>query len=160
MEEIRYTYHFDNTIGVEEVRELISVLSLYDKIDLFITTEGGEIVSTEVLIHYLNKRKEDIVLYFTDYIMSAGVLLITEFEGEKVLTESLDCIMAHTIDRMVYLNRKQMIPVEALQKQLLEYNNKIAKKLAKLGFNKQEVKDYSAGKDVVLLRKDFKRLKI
>jgi|LakMenEpi03Aug12_release.lakeMendotaPanAssembly.Ray.scaffolds.fasta_scaffold1214101_2 hypothetical protein len=160
MEENRYTYHFDNTLGVAEVRELIDTLTMHDKIDLFITTEGGETVSTEVLIHYLNSRKDDITLYFIDYVMSSGIFLLTDFKGKKVITESLDYILAHKIDRMVYMNREQPIAISVLQEQLEVQNNEIAKKLSKIGFNKQEVKDYNLGKDVILLRKDFNRLKI
>jgi hypothetical protein len=159
MEENRYTYHFDNILQLEEVREVIGVLSQYKKIDLFITTEGGETVSTQVLLHYLNQRKDDIVLYFTDYLMSAGILLLMDFEGKKILTDNLDYIMTHKIDRMVYMNREQRIPIATLQEQLVETNKQVAKKLVKLGLTKQEVKDYNSGKDVVLLRKDFERLK-
>lgn len=160
MQENRYTYHFDNILKVEEVREAIEVLSQHEKIDLFITTEGGETVSAQVLLHYLNQRKDDIVLYFTDYLMSAGVLLLMDFKGKKIITDNLDYIMTHKIDRMVYMNREQLIPNTVLQEQLEETNKAVAKKLAKLGLTKQEIKDYNSGKDVVLLRKDFNRLKI
>jgi hypothetical protein len=61
---------------------------------------------------------------------------------------------------MVYMNREQPIAISVLQEQLEVQNNEIAKKLSKIGFNKQEVKDYNLGKDVILLRKDFNRLKI
>lgn len=159
MEENRYTYHFDNPIGIVEVKELIDVLSLHDKIDLFFTTEGGEAVSMEVLTHYLNTRKDDITIHIVDFLMSAGVFLLLDFEGKIELHKTLDYILIHGIDRMVYRNREQKISKDILQEQLQNYNSQIAKKLTKFGLTKQEIKDYNLGKDIILYQKDFKRLK-
>jgi hypothetical protein len=160
MQENRYTYHFDDTIGVEEVRNLIDVLSIHEKVDLFFTTEGGEAVSSEVLIHYLNERKDDIIIHFVDYVMSSGVFILLDFKGEIKLHHTLDYILIHNIDRMLYRNREQKISIQILQKQLEEYNSIICKKLIKLGLTKQEIKDYNLGKDIILYRKDFNRLNL
>lgn len=155
----RYVYHFDDTISLDSVQGLIDTLALHDKIDLFFTTEGGEIVETKVLIHYLNSRKDDIDIYLTDVIMSAGAFLLTDYQGKLIVTDSLDCILFHKIDRQVYTRRQQFISIQTLLEQLDNDNEILAKKFLKLGLTKSEVKDFREGKDVVLYRKDFSRLK-
>lgn len=156
----RYTYHFSDPIDGESVQELIDILSLHEKIDLFFSTEGGEIVETKILLHYLNSRKDDIDIYLTDIIMSAGAFLLTDYQGKIIITDSLDCVLFHKTDRQVYTRRQQFISIPTLLEQLDEDNEEMAKKFLKLGLTKSEIKDYKEGKDVVLYRKDFKRLKI
>lgn len=156
----RYVYHFDNSIDWESVQELIDILAQHEKIDLFFTTEGGEIAEVRVLIHYLNTRKEDIDIYLTDVIMSAGTFLLTDFEGKIIITDSLDCILFHKTDRQVYTRRQQFVSIPILLEQLDKDNELMAKKFLDLGLTKSEIKDYKEGKDVVLYRKDFNRLKI
>lgn len=154
----RYVHHFEDKINIESVRELIQVLSQYQKIDLFFTTEGGESVSTKVLLHYLNSRKSDIDLYFTDYLISSGVLVLMGFEGKKTLTDELDYIVIHNIDRLMLHNREQTVLTKALKLHLKETNKSLAKNLSRLGLTDKEVKAFSSGKDVLLLQKDFNRL--
>jgi ATP-dependent protease ClpP protease subunit len=156
----RYVYHFDNPIDWESVQELIDILAQHEKIDLFFTTEGGEIAEVRVLIHYLNTRKDDIDIYLTDVIMSAGAFLLTDFEGKIIITDSLDCILFHKTDRQVYTRRQQFVSIPILLEQLDKDNDLMAKKFLDLGLTKSEIKDYKEGKDVVLYRKDFNRLKI
>jgi ATP-dependent protease ClpP protease subunit len=156
----RYVYHFDNPIDWESVQELIDILALHEKIDLFFTTEGGEIAEVRVLIHYLNTRKDDIDIYLTDVIMSAGTFLLTDYQGKIILTESLDCILFHKTDRQVYTRRQQFISIPILLEQLDNDNELMAKKFLDLGLTKSEIKEYKEGKDVVLYRKDFNRLNI
>lgn len=156
----RYVYHFDKPIEWESVQELIDILTQHEKIDLFFTTEGGEIAEVKVLIHYLNSRKDDIDIYLTDVIMSAGTFLLTDYEGKIILTDSLDCILFHKTDRQVYTRRQQLVSIPVLLEQLDEDNEVMAQKFLKLGLTKAEIKEYKEGKDVVLYRKDFKRLKI
>jgi hypothetical protein len=156
----RYVYHFDNSIDLESVQELIDILAQHEKIDLFFTTAGGEIAEVRVLIHYLNTRKEDIDIYLTDVIMSAGTFLLTDFEGKITITDSLDCILFHKTDRQVYTRRQQVVSIPILLEQLDKDNELMAKKFLDLGLTKSEIKDYKEGKDVVLYRKDFNRLKI
>lgn len=156
----RYVYHFDNPIDWESVQELIDILSQHEKIDLFFTTEGGEIAEVRVLIHYLNTRKDDIDIYLTDVIMSAGTFLLTDYQGKITLTESLDCILFHKTDRQVYTRRQQFVSIPILLEQLDNDNELMAKKFLDLGLTKSEIKEYKEGKDVVLYRKDFNRLNI
>ena len=160
MDSPRYTYHFSDPIDGESVQQLIDILTLYEKIDLFFSTEGGEIVETKVLIHYLNSRKEDIDIYLTDIIMSAGAFLLTDYQGKIVITDSLDCVLFHKIDRQVYTRRQQFISIPTLLEQLDEDNEQMAQKFSELGLTESEIIDFKEGKDVVLYRKDFNRLKI
>jgi len=157
----RYTYYFDDQINKESVQTLIDILSMQDKVDLFFSTEGGEVVCMKVLIHYLNSRKDDVTIHLTDIIMSAGTFLLTHFKGKVILDENLDCILFHKLDRLVYTRRaEQTVDQNILLKQLDKDNEIISARLSKLGLTKQEVKDYDKGKDVVLYREDFTRLNL
>lgn len=157
----RHTQIFDEEIHTETVQKLINELNNYNKIDLFFATNGGQLTAMEALIHYLNTRKEDIVIYLTEEICSAGTFLLTDFEGELHLSPNLDFILFHLGDRLTYTNRKSgLISKKELQKQLKFINKVRTKQFQALGLTEKEIKKYKAGYDVVLYRKDFYRLKI
>jgi ATP-dependent protease ClpP protease subunit len=157
----RHTIIFDDDISQESVQDLINKLDNYDLIDLFVTTPGGEAPAMEALLHYLNLRKDDIVITLTSEICSAGTFILTDFEGEIKYSEYLDFILFHSIDRLMYSGRKSsLIKKEKLLKHLKVLNKKLLEKYRKLGLNEKELKRFKAGYDVVLYRKDFHRLKL
>ncbi len=159
--EARHTQIFDEDINVDSVQKLINELNNYSKIDLFFSTVGGQLTAMEALIHYLNSRKEDIAIYLTEEICSAGTFLLTDFEGELYLSENLDFILFHMGDRLMYSNRKSgAVSKKELMKQLKAINKTLTAKFEKLGLTPQEVKKFKQGYDVILYRKDFHRLNI
>ncbi len=158
--EKKYTYLFDNEINQETVQELISILHNYSTIDLFFTTEGGYTTAMEVLISYLNSRKEDITIILTNEICSAGTFILTDFEGCIKLSKNLDFIMFHLVDRMGYTLRKGILNKKQLTAQLKESNIELIEKYTALGLTSQEIKKFKSGDDVILYKKDFHRLNI
>lgn len=158
---IRHTQIFDEEIHTETVQKLINELNNYPKIDLYFATNGGQLTAMEALIHYLNSRKEDIVIYLTEEICSAGTFLLTDFQGELHLSPNLDFILFHLGDRLTYSNRKSgLISKKELMKQLKFINKVRTKQFQELGLTEKEIKKYKAGYDVILYRKDFHRLKL
>lgn len=157
---IRYVHYFDNEITVDTVQELIGILSAVPSVDLFFTTVGGELASMKVLLHFINQHP-DIRIYLTDYIASAGTLLLIECDKEVYLTEELDWILFHQGDREFGGKfRKAVLDKDILYQQTKDSNATMADKYKRLGLTPKEIKEYFKGEDVILYRKDFHRLKI
>jgi len=115
----------------------------------------------DYLIHYLNKRKNEITVYLIGEIISAGTKLLTDFKGKIILHEGLDFIMFHKWDRKIYTLRKSnFIDNSILVKYTDEENKKFSKKLKKLGLTKKQLKKYNKGKDVVIYKENFNQLNI
>lgn len=156
----RHIQLFYDEINVETVQNLIDDLNKYVIIDLFFSTHGGMTSAMDALIHYLNGRKNDIRIYLTSNVASAGTFILTDFEGEVFIAKDLDYLIMHTVDRPTYNNRKGFLNKAELQKHIEEANENLALKYEKLGLTKKEIKRFKAGEDVVLYRDDFKRLNV
>lgn len=156
------TYYYDNSINIDSVQELIDKLDSYNgKIDLFFETTGGTIDVMYYLIHYLNNRKQDITIYLIGEICSAGTLLLTEFKGKLVLHKNLEYILFHKWDRRIYTLRKtNSVDSSKLISFTDEDNKNFVKKMKKLGLTKEQIKIYNEGKNVVIYRDDFHKLKL
>ncbi len=85
-------YHFFNKdITVDNINNLVDKLQTTDgEINLYFSTDGGSPDAMEFLINYLNTRKDEISITLTDWVMSAGTILLTEFKGKIILGEKLD----------------------------------------------------------------------
>jgi len=157
---MRYTYYFNDEINSESVQEVIDILSIQPSVDLFITTPGGELSSMNVLIHFINNHP-DIKLHLIGVIASAGTFLLTDCNKEIILDKDLDFILFHQGDRSVPGQfRYDPVDYKIMYEQLKETNDIWAEKFFKLGLTKKEIKLFLEGKDVVLYKKDFNRLKI
>lgn len=156
----RFVYYFDDEINKDTVNSLISVLHGHEEIDLYFTTTGGEVDPMIALISYLNSRKDDIRLLLTDRIVSAGTELITACECEVILTDYLDMIIFHNTGRMIHSHRKMEWNSEIIKQQDSSLNEVECKKYLKLGLTKKEISRIKKGKDVILYRKDFDRLRV
>lgn len=160
MEVPRYTCIFDEQINSETVQALIDNLIMYPAVDLFLSTPGGEMSSMHALIHFINGHN-DINIYLTDIVASAGTFLLVECDKPIYFTEGLEVLLFHMGDRPIEgAFRKRKIDEKELYNQLKETNEQYAKKFTRLGLNKKEIKSYLDGDDVILYRKDFPRLKI
>ncbi len=159
MKEQRHTLLFNDEITWEAVQELIDNMGNYYDIDLFLATNGGTPCAMEALINYLNWRKDHVTVHLTDRICSTGVDILTDFEGEIVLSKNLDYLIFHIVDRSLYTLRTPF-EYKELVKQLQVENESDITKLRALGLTEVELKKYKSGKDVFLYRKDFHRLNI
>ena len=155
-------HYFLDSIDLPSVQNLIDKLdTLEGEVDLFFETEGGFTDVMDYLVHYLNKRKDEITIYLIGELISAGTKILTDFKGKIIIHEGLDLIMFHKWDRKIYTLRKSSFVDNATLIKYTEEGNKIfSKKLKKLGLNEKQLKIYNEGKDVVLYKKDFKQLNI
>lgn len=159
-ETIRYTYFFEDEITIESVNELMSILVAVPSVDLYFSTNGGEMSAMNALIHFINNHF-DINIYLTNSICSAGTFLLIDCTKPIYITEGLFYIMFHLADMDFGGKfRKRTINEDKLFEQLKELNNIYADKFRKLGLTAKEMKAYLNGEDVVLYRNDFKRLKL
>ena len=157
---VRYVHYFDNEITSESVQELIGILSAVPSVDLFITTPGGELPASKILLHFINQHP-DIKIFLTGYVASAGTFFLTECDKEVYLTDDLDWILFHMGDRNFGGRfRKEPLNQEILFEQLKATNEVWANKFKRLGLTSKEIKDFLKGEDVILYKKDFHRLKI
>lgn len=158
---IRHTQIFDEEIDSETIQKLINDLNNYTQIDLWFSTPGGSLSAMNAFTHYLNSRKDDITIYLYGGLASAGTFVITDFEGEVIITDDLDYILFHVADRMIYSRRKDKgLNMAELGRQLDVINDKRCSKYRTLGLTELELAKYNKGKDVILYRKDFHRLNI
>lgn len=156
----RHTIIFNDTIKTDTVNDFINELSNFTLVDIFFSTEGGEMSAMNALLQYLNKRKDDFKIILTDEICSAGTFILTDFEGEIEISRGLDFILFHLIDRIMYTKRVGEISKIQLAKQLKDLNQELAEKYSKLGLSSKEISRFKSGRDVILYRKDFHRLNI
>lgn len=157
---MRKTIYFDDHINVQTVLGLIKEIEAQEAVDLYFSTEGGEVDAMNVLIHSLN-RHPDIEIFITSVLGSAGTHLFVYCDRKIHLTKGLDYIFFHCTDRESYNIRKsRYIDKEIVMQQDIEHNKDLAKRFRKIGLTEEEIKSYLEGEDVTLYRKDFKRLKI
>lgn len=158
LEPVRYVYYFSDEINIDSVQGLIDILISYPAIDLYVETLGGSLTAMNVLLHFINNHP-DIVIYLTSCIASAGTLFLTDCNKKVILTEDLDVILFHLADRGTEGQfRKRTIDDKILYEQLKEFNEKFVNKFVQLGLNKKEIKGMLEGDDIILYRKDFKRI--
>lgn len=152
--------YFNDDITIESVNNLVEKLEGKEDIDLWFSTYGGDCDSMDFLIDHLNSLGEKIVITLTDCLVSAGTKLLTDYKG-RLKTNDLDFILFHKFDREHYTLRTQTpISYKQLRKQDLKGNKIFAKKLKKLGLTKEQLKIFKSGKDLVLYKKDIKKLNL
>lgn len=158
---MRHTIIFVKGINIKTIQELINELKDFEDIDLFFSSHGGEIDAMDILIHYLNLRKDSIIIYPYFQLQSAATKLFTDFQGQIIIKEGiLDFLVFHKTDREIYTLRKQDISSDKLLEITNNENKKTAIKLKTLGLNKKQIKKFNKGQDVILFPKDIKKLNI
>lgn len=158
-----HSYFFNQDIKLNTINELVDRLQdVKGKINLFFSTNGGNLDPMRYLIQFLNYRKKDITITLTDRLVSAGVLLLTDFDGKIVINEGLDFILFHMWDRESYsLRVDTVISDKILTKQDKEGNLIFAEKLKNKGLlNDKQIKQFLQGKDVVLYKDTFNKWKL
>lgn len=153
-------FRFDDDIDTETVSTLVDKLQGVDgKINLWFSTNGGEITAMLFLIDFLNSRKKDIEIVLSCRLISAGTIILTNFKGKIILDEQLDFILFHCNDRQSYSIRDNNDPVcnKILTSQDIERNIIFIKKIKNKGLlTDKQLKQFSKGKDVVVYREQFK----
>ena len=150
-------YYFNKVITKESINDLVEkITNTEGKINLWFSTEGGDVTPMYFLCDVLNERKEDIEITLVETVMSAGIILLVEFKGKINFSEHLDCLMFHMFDRQSYSLRKGYLNEKVLTKQDFETNKIFAKKLEKKGFlNKKQIKKCLKGEDIILYKNEL-----
>ena len=157
----RTTLFFEDVLDAESVNALIYLISKSKKpVDLFISTQGGSLSAAKVLLHHINNNVEDINIYLTGYVASAGTFFLTDCTKPVYITPDLIFLLFHTIDMpQETMTRKEDVSSKEMKKQLDADNKVLLEKYRELGLNEKELKSFLKGEEVVLYRKDFDRLK-
>lgn len=153
-------YLFEDNINTESINNLIKELELLEgKINLYFTTNGGVISCMNILVEYLNQRKNDINIIITDWLCSSGTILLFDFKGSITFHESLDYILFHKYDNLVHSIRKDNgIDGKKLLKFTKASNKKLRKKLNKFNLTKKDFKIFDKGHDLVIHKDRFKEV--
>src|SRR5690606_12257140 len=144
----------------ESVQELIDKIGDKEYVKLYFSTPGGYTRANSSFIDFLNNRKDNIEIIFTNTVESCGTILLASFKGKIHLSEDLDTLLFHKVDRQLYGQRKDSFDNKELRKMDKEYNKNLSEKFKELGLNDKEIKKFNRGEDVVLYKKDFHRLNI
>ena len=158
-------YYFNREITTQTVNELVEKLEQYeDDIILYFSTNGGHSPSMSFLISYFNSIKDRLTIVLTEDVWSAGVYILTDFEGNiKIDLNEMDSFLFHVADRESFNMRKDsnISNQKILVKQDKEYNIKLAEKIKNKGLlTEKQIKHFLNGKDVVVYKKQFEKWKL
>lgn len=84
---MRKSIYFEDDISKETINDLIQEIDTEEfNIDLFFSTKGGISSVMNCFVHYANQLPSDkLTIYFTEQVMSAGVSLMRDYKGKKVV---------------------------------------------------------------------------
>ena len=155
-----HTIIFKDEIDLESVQDLIDRLSMYEFVNLYFSTNGGYISEMLILINYLNERVRSssikVILY--DDVISAGTLLLMNYEGPLFISPMFRYFLFHAPDVMLQTTRRDSSGKIVLQ--LLEESNKeYFSELKSLGLSKKEMTIVEGGGDVYINKNELSRIK-
>jgi hypothetical protein len=155
-----FNYYFEDDITVENVNTLVEVIQDKEDVTLWFATDGGIMASMRYLISVLNSLP-NLTVIIHDYLISAGILLLTDYTGKLVIIDTVDFFVIHTVDRESYQIRKQSICAKKLLKQTKEDGNIFAEKLKNKGIlNNKQYKQFLLGQDIILYRDEILKLNL
>ena len=78
-----HTVIFNSTITPDNVADLIDEMNQYSFVNLYFSTDGGNINEMNILIDFLNYRykNDSLKLILYDFVASAGTLILFDYEG-------------------------------------------------------------------------------
>jgi hypothetical protein len=155
-----HTIIFKDEIDLESVQDLIDRLSQCDYVNLYFSTNGGYISEMLILINYLNERfrANSIKVILYDDVISAGTLLLTNYEGPLFISPMFRFFQFHAPDVMLPVTRREVSGKIILQ--LLEESNKeYFSELKSLGLSKKEMAIVEGGGDVHINKNELGRIK-
>ena len=156
-------YYFNNEITTESVNELVDKLSQAEseeKINLWFSTNGGDMESMHYLISVLNSFGENITVTLCGRVHSAGLDLLTDYTGKLIISDRVDYFIFHKEDRNlnVLTDKKHS---KKLIKNMEEDNKIFAKKLKDKGIlTDKQLKKFNKGLDIYVYRDTIKKWKL
>lgn len=154
--EHRHIVFFNDAVDEGPIMDLIQELESSPSVDLFFSTEGGTTLLMEMLIHCLNNHG-DVNVYLNYQLMSAGIDLLTKFNGKVFITPGFELMMIHCYDRKLYSKRDMDFDKKRLNEGLAKQNAQIRKEYKELGFSRKELKRFDKGEDVWWYRTEIEK---
>lgn len=129
-------------------------------IDLYFSTNGGEVVTMYVLIAYLNTYSSYIRVHIYDRLHSCGVDVLISFEGDiKIHHRTGVWMILHSGDMAVStLSEHNGYDQRKLLPCIRRDNKRQLKALRKLGLSKGKALQMKKGKNIYLFPKHVKKL--
>lgn len=160
MEQFEHTVIFNEEINHETVQDLIDKLSSHNFVNLYFSTDGGQLSDMEVLIEYLNYRHAttSLRLHLNGYVASAGVLMLTHYTGPIFIGKSFYAFVFHAPDITINTIRKTGFE-DGAKKVLGARNRKFFQDWKNIGLTTKEIKDIEEGKDIYIFAYDLGRIK-
>ena len=149
------TFTLSKEITWDSVNELILALDMCedDQATIYIDSPGGVVSAGDALIHYINTSPIEITLIGSGALDSMAFELFFFSDTKKALLPGTSGI--------VHVGDGEMMLSEAKtgHKEWKKLVRKLSKKYNKLcEFTKQEMRDFKAGRDILIKPKRMKRL--
>lgn len=131
------------------------------KIDLYFSTNGGEMSTMYSFIHFLNLNKDAINIHIYNALHSCGADLLHKFRGQVFIHhDTFVWMVLHRGDRRIQtLSQVGRVNETKLMPSLKKNNKEDLKAFKKLGVSKKNLKKIKNGKDAVLYPEDVLKLR-
>jgi hypothetical protein len=157
---MQHTIIFNSTLTAQTVQDLMNECTQYPFVNLYFSTDGGNIFETNILVDYLNYRYREGSLKLTlyDFVASAGALLLMDYVGPIFLMRNFRGFMFHAPDINVGVMRPGVFGKKS--KELLDVlNEELFKKYKDLGLTKSDVEKIKNGEDVYVWFNEISKIK-
>ena len=157
---MQQTLIFNDVINAETVQDLILDCNQYDFVNLYFSTEGGNLNETNILIDFLNYRHnaDSIKLTMYDIVASAGTLVLLDYDGPIFLQKYFRAFMFHAPDITVGTTRPGVMGEKS--KELLQVmNDDLYSRYLELGLTKLDIAKMKKGEDVYIWFNELGKIK-
>lgn len=155
-----HTVIFNSTITPDNVADLIDEMNQYAFVNLYFSTDGGNINEMNILIDFLNYRykNDSLKLILYDFVASAGTLILFDYEGPIFLQKYFRGFMFHAPDITIGTIRQGVFGAKS--KELLTImNNDIYAQYLEIGLTKSDIEKMKKGEDVFVWYDNINKLK-
>ena len=158
------TIIFNDKIEQEPVAELIQKLDVANKEDgphvLYLSSTGGSCSTASLLISYLNTKCSEWKLIGYEHLYSSAFDVFLDFKGVKeILLET--SLVLHLASSPIETREttKMSKNIQRTLKDIDYSNERLLKKLKRIGISNDMINSIKKGKDVWLYDKDIEKLK-
>lgn len=155
-----HTVIFNSTITPDNVADLIDEMNQYPFVNLYFSTDGGNINEMNILIDFLNYRykNDSLKLILYDFVASAGTLILFDYDGPIFLQKYFRGFMFHAPDITIGTIRQGVFGAKS--KELLTImNNDIYAQCLAIGLTKSDIEKMKKGEDVYVWYDNIHKLK-
>lgn len=154
----KQTIIFDDIIDFQSVPELITKLNTELPVSLFLSGDGGAYYYEKILAHTINGLNNITIYPFGSCSSAMANLVVFDLDCPVIITDKCESLMFHKCDRYSHRLRKTG---ELDHRELLKIDKKINRKQRrnlKQILTQKQLKTFDKGEDVILYRKDYKKV--